>query len=124
MCRYILFIILILLSINAFARDAYQWQGANINSLMKQWGAPDIHIKRKNGSSILIYHIETYRAGVPLQGSPAVGVNVSASGKPVIVTSPYPNPTINQSVSLYCDIEFTANSQGVIISIKMRGSGC
>lgn len=106
-----------------YQRDAQSWLGAHINSLIKSWGAPDIKIKRRNGDTVLIYRRVTTRVE-NFQGSPEIGVNVSAGGRPVIVTSPYPNPTYNHDLSLNCDIEFDADQHGIIFSTKMAGPGC
>lgn len=125
--RLITYIVLIIFSTGIANAEAPQtvagWRGFSMNSLIKNWGSPDVTIRNANGNTVLIYHVQTYKT-YNRQYSPAVGVNVTPQGRAVITTpsmNPYSNP---ESLSLTCTIKFVANKRGTIISTAMQGSGC
>lgn len=99
------------------------WHGQAANRLITQWGKPDETLARSNGKSILIYKSTAYQENPP-SPPPAIGMNVSPSGTPVMV-APNPNAAWNQpSILLSCTTEVEVNPQGIITQISESGNGC
>lgn len=107
---------------NYYTSTAQSWRGEKVSTLIQHWGSPDVQMPGSNGGKILIYKTETYHATNNTQGSPAIGVNVSPSGKPLITTA---NAPINHStLTLTCTAIFTANAHGIITRTLVQGEGC
>lgn len=112
------------LSLEMDYQSIHSWVGKNESSLTEKWGIPDIKIQKENGGSQLIYKKVNTQTHT-MQTSPSIGVNVSPTGNPIIISTPNPNPTWNsQTLSLTCTIEFSVNRSGIITSAQMTGNGC
>lgn len=109
---------------NYYTSTVKSWRGGNAKSLVTQWGAPDTKIVNPNGSTIYIYKTQSYGT-VSTTGSNPVGVNVSRTGRPVIVT-PDNNNTWprNSSPSISCLAVFEADAKGKIYNTEVRGKSC
>lgn len=109
-------------SSNHYTRTLQTWQGANVSTLTQQWGTPNTKIVNPNGQSVYVYRTQTY--GTDNTPTPtAVGVNVSKTGRPIIVTPQDPGSS-KPKLSLTCLAIFEANEKGVITHTEVRGNGC
>lgn len=108
---------------NYYSSTVEGWQGAQANGLVKTWGRPDIQVKGPQGNTAYIYKTETYSANQGM-ASPAVGVNFSADGKPIIVSQNNFNPSANRGLAITCTTVFLANNKGVITDTKVIGRSC
>lgn len=120
-------VILCMFSITIVSADnpqnVLQWRGDSADALVNSWGTADLKVISPTGNTVLIYYIKTTRA-YNTQWSPAIGVNVSPAGRPVVVA-----PTMNtfqnqQELSLTCTVKFEVNKAGTIVSTQMQGNGC
>lgn len=107
---------------NYYTSTVKSWRGGNAASLVSQWGTPDTKIVNPNGSTIYVYKTRSASSDNAAASNQA-GVNVSRTGRPVIVTSNSglwsgKSPTIN------CLAVFEANAQGKIYNTEVRGKGC
>jgi hypothetical protein len=122
--------LIILLSGCASITNSYQstvgsWRGGNVASLTKRWGKPDIKVVGQSGNTFYIYRSKINRQEINTIASPQVGVNTTAYGHPVIVTTPPSNLSWGRSnTALYCSAAFEVNAQGHIVSAESKGSGC
>lgn len=103
--------------------DFANWQGRNIASLVKRWGTPDTKIISPDGDTVYFYKLQTSRT-YRSQASPAIGVHVSSSGRPVIITPQNNVWDQRTTLSLTCTITFETNQQGIITHIQAQGNGC
>src|SRR3990167_6685587 len=111
-------------STNYYPQTVHSWQGANINTLMKHWGAPDEQATDPDGHSVYLYKTVSY-SNVTYPTGPAIGVGTSRSGAAEITTqAPNTNMTWNRGMSLSCLVIFTTNQQGTITSTKINGQTC
>lgn len=113
-------------SANNYTQSISRWRGANVGSLTHEWGAPDIKIKNRSGTTTYIYKSRVYPGYIaPPTTVPAIGVN-DGSGRPVIITGPTGGQTtlIPGPESLYCENLFEVNKQGIVIGTKVVGVGC
>lgn len=109
---------------NNYTQSPQRMRGASVNTLIKQWGEPDMKIISRTGSTFYIYKTRVYKGYIPPRtANPAIGVN-TATGRPVIVTEPLPDTLMPGPESLYCDTIFEAGKQGKIVSIQVKGTGC
>lgn len=95
------------------------FQGENINTLIKSWGQPNYRVTTLEGHTILSYTKQMYTAPPP-SVSPQVGVS-NRGGRPVIVVTP---PDNHAPLAVTCTVELEANKEGVIIRETVKGSGC
>jgi hypothetical protein len=129
--RYLItFVCIILLSAcgtmanSQYSTTVNSWNGASAASLMKAWGEPDQVIPGEHGTKFLVYKTTGYSA-MGGQPSPSIGVNMSAKGRPVIVTIPNTNNAINRgALSLNCITIFEVNAKNIVIHTEYKGSGC
>jgi hypothetical protein len=107
-----------------YTQIARNWRGTNVQNLLEEWGAPDIKVPRAEGTTVYIY--KKVRTSAPSANpGPRIGVNVSATGRPIIVTSPGTNPAWGQdTLSLTCVYTFIVNAKGIITQMQAKGSGC
>jgi hypothetical protein len=110
---------------NYYTSTVQSWRGSNAKSLIQVWGRPDTQIVNPNGSAIYVYKTQSY-SNSSVQGSDPVGVNVSRTGKPIIVTTPTINNagTRGSPQSLNCLAVFETDPKGIIISTEIRGKAC
>ncbi len=98
------------------------WQGQNIQDLIKMWGDPDAAIKLPSGNTTYMYtRQQLYTApGYPTNQPPTF---LSAAGP---VVSPGVNTTFtgNQTVNLTCRTWFETNPQGIIVNSRFEGNNC
>jgi hypothetical protein len=107
---------------NYYTSTVNSWRGGSAASLIAQWGTPDTKIVNPNGSVIYIYKTKSYDTA-STSGSSPVGVNVSRTGRPVIVTPN--NANISRSaLSIHCLAVFEADAKGKIYNTEVRGQGC
>lgn len=105
-------------------RDADSFRGQNMSQLIQSWGTPNIKIINPNGTRVFIYKIVKSKTNT-LPTSPSVGVNVSSTGRPVMIVQP--NSIMQggqESLALTCIIQFEINKKGTIISTTKQGNGC
>jgi hypothetical protein len=107
---------------NYYTSTIKSWRGGNTNALVQAWGTPDTKIVNPNGSTVYIYKTKGY-APTPATTTSPVGVNVSRTGRPVIVTSPAPTGQPSTS-SVGCIAVFEAAANGKIYNTEVRGKGC
>lgn len=107
---------------NYYTSTLNSWRGSHANALVKTWGTPDTKIVNPNGSMVFIYKTKSY-ATSRTQGSPNIGVNVSSTGRPVIV-SPTGNKGLSRSLTINCLAVFQVDKNGRISSTEVRGKGC
>lgn len=113
-------------SANNYTQSPERMRGASTNTLINEWGQPDMKIISRSGTTFYIYKTRVYKGYIPPPpASPSIGIN-NATGRPVIVTEPQPNMNtlMPGPESLYCDTIFEANKQGKIVSIQVKGTGC
>lgn len=108
---------------NYYTPTVKGWQGGSAANLVKAWGMPDTKATGANGDTIYIYKSESYHA-YDTPSSPNIGVNVSSSGRPIIITQPNTNFTANRGMSITCTAIFTTNSKGIITETNILGRGC
>jgi hypothetical protein len=95
------------------------WQSKSVDELTSQLGAPNNVTKAANGNIYYIYIVQQ-KPYIPPSSSPAVGVNVSASGKPVMIVS----QQATLETMLTCIMKFEINARGLIVSKELTGDGC
>lgn len=128
--RYLLLTLIAMLSACATTASNYTqtvdtWRGGNIKTLFARWGSPDDQAVGPGGNTGYFYTKTTSRR-YPVMQSPGVGVNTTAQGHPVIVST---NPAIMNgrdrgSMSLTCTAIFITNAKGIIVNTKTQGIGC
>ncbi len=107
---------------NYYTSTLNSWRGSNANALVKTWGTPNTKIVNPNGTMVFVYKTKSYAAG-RTQGSPAIGVNVSSAGRPVIV-NPTENKALSRNLTITCLAVFQIDKNGRISSTEVRGKGC
>lgn len=109
---------------NYYTQTVAGWRGGNVKSLLKRWGMPDERIISPSGSVLYLYKTESYRT-YNGPSSPAIGVNYSRGGRPVIVNTPNTNTTWDRgALSITCMAAFEVNPRGEIINTQVQGHGC
>lgn len=99
------------------------WLGSNSQSLINAWGQPNARLQQGHNQRFYYYKTKGYVAPATLVAP--VGVNVSRTGRPVIINT---NNTFGSSQSnqtiLKCTAIFDVNAQGIITRSEMLGNGC
>lgn len=109
---------------NYYTSTMKSWRGGNIQTLAQQWGEPDTKIVNPNGSMIYIYKTQPQGLTTPPLPTPtAVGVNVSRTGRPVIVTPTTPVTPLSPT-GVSCLAIFEASPTGKIYNTEIRGQDC
>jgi hypothetical protein len=107
-----------------YSNTVASWDGASAASLIQAWGPADQVIPGQHGTKYLIYKSTGYSA-MDGRASPAIGINMSAKGRPVIVTTPNTNSAINRgTLTLNCITIFEVNAKNTIIHTEYKGNGC
>jgi hypothetical protein len=106
-----------------YQQAVQSWQGSSAQSLVKAWGRPDNRLATPAGNTVLVYQNQGYSA-YNSTTSPAVGVNVSPTGRPVIVTSTAASNGAARGASLSCVTLFEVNNKGLITHVTTQGNGC
>lgn len=95
----------------------------HINTIVSQWGSPDIRNIHPNGNEELVYR--TFSQHTYPKTSPAIGVSARESGAVITVQPPtnqnVPGPT---SRVLTCETVILINKRGYVIRFKSAGSDC
>ena len=106
-----------------YTQSIRDFRGSSADTLIKNWGTPNRKITNADGTAILIYKT----SGYPLQAepqTPAIGVNVPASGVPVMTMG---NPQVGwnriPAVS-ECTIMVGVNKNNTIVSMQTMGNNC
>jgi hypothetical protein len=103
-----------------YTQSLDKWRGRDVNQLLAAFGTPNLKMPAAQGNTLYRYKIETYSSpGGPL--SPQVGVNVSRSGRPVIVSATSTNGN-RGAIALNCYRNFLVNSQGIIVKAQSQGT--
>ena len=109
---------------NYYTQTVQSWRGGNVTTLITRWGRADSTITAGDGNTLLVYKTEGYRT-YNTTASPAVGVNYSGSGKPVIVSTPNTNSSWSRgTMSLTCSVGFEVDKHGTIVDTQVQGPGC
>ncbi|TAK74761.1 MAG: hypothetical protein EPO11_06430 [Gammaproteobacteria bacterium] len=108
---------------NYYTKTIGTWRGGNANTLVKTWGMPDDKVVGANGNTVYVYKTSSYNPSLGPSPGPTVGVNISASGRPVMITDPNTNQW-SRDMSISCVTAFAVNQQGIITDIQSRGNHC
>ncbi len=108
---------------NYYNPTVQSWKNGQASDLVKRWGVPDNKIIAPNKTTVYLYKTESYRAQNTVY-SPAVGINFTEQGRPVMITQPTTNNAWSRGMTLNCATAFVANPKGIIIDIQTYGNSC
>jgi hypothetical protein len=106
-----------------YNRSLSDWRGQDIKQVMPQLGTPDKIKKGLDGSTIYTFNTEGYTTQKQ-PPRPAVGVNFSGSGTPVMVVPNADSLANTTPIASICIITITADKNNKIISANAIGDGC
>lgn len=128
--RYLITLVLALLLTNCsgITRNYYtptvkSWRGGHVNTLVAEWGTPDYKTTSLEGETIYVYKTQGYTNNNNTRSSPAIGVNTSQQGRPIIVTDNM-NSWGRGQTPVNCIAAFVVNKQGIITDTQIKGNGC
>lgn len=110
-------------TVNYYPQTLNTWRGASIHSLVERWGHPNTKVVRSDGNVIYIYKTESYHYA-NTAASPEVGINVSKTGRPVIITRTRTDAWTRGTTAFPCYATFETNRQGQILKTSAQGTGC
>jgi hypothetical protein len=132
--KYIFFVTLFFFAVSCATTAKYEklldsWMGANVNELIRSWGAPNSSYEMSNGNKILTY-MRSRSGSIPIYNQPqstthqgtiyGSGGMTNYSGTS---TSTY-GTTTYIPVTWSCKTEFTVNAQETIINWRWQGNNC
>jgi hypothetical protein len=107
---------------NASGQAPESWQGKSASDLKAAMGTPIVTNIQSNGNTAYTYVTRSVTAYVPPVHSEITTIALPHGGA-IGVNAPTIRTNVNSTLA-ECVVIFEANKQGVIMSIKKRGSGC
>jgi hypothetical protein len=108
---------------NYYTPTVQSWRGANINTLTKRWGRPDIIMPGPNNTTLYGYKSTSYHV-YQEKASPSIGVN-NQGAHPVVVNLPTEASSgRGYHPPLKCTTYFIVDRSGSVIGSQSQGNGC
>lgn len=106
-----------------YNRSLLDWRGQDVQQVISQLGNPDQVKKQANGNTVYTFITEGYAPQKRPQ-PPAVGVNFSGSGIPVMVVPNADSLNNVAPVATLCTVTVTTDQHNKIVTANTLGDGC
>ncbi len=106
-----------------YAKTIASWRNKPASLLVQRWGKPDLRMPGPQQTTLYGYESPSYQSSMS-SASPQIGVNVSQSGRPIIVSLPQMPEAGNRNANPHCFSIFLANERGLIIDTHVQGVSC